>query len=165
MASPVALVAVGLLFIAQRPPWDPLLMTAGMYHYVSHFEDHSREGILDYAVGQYELVYYEEGLSSVVTVARNTDSDNMWLANNGKVDASTSTDMPTQVLCSLLPLQFRDELDDVLGGFDDEPDSRQKTTRTMSEEPDAERLKVLALAALERDTRSDLHACRGEAGS
>ena len=114
MASPVALVAVGLLFIAQRPPWDPLLMTAGMYHYVSHFEDHTREGILDYAVGQYELVYYEEGLSSVVTVARNTDSDNMWLANNGKVDASTSTDMPTQVLCSLLPLQFRDELDDVL---------------------------------------------------
>ncbi len=114
LASPVALVAVGLLFVAQRPPWDPLLMTAGMYHYVSHFEDHSREGILDYAVGQYELVFYEEGLSSVVTVAKNLESDNMWLANNGKVDASTSTDMPTQVLCSLLPLQFRDELDDVL---------------------------------------------------
>jgi len=114
LASPVVLVALLLLFVAQRPPWNPLLMTAGMYHYVSHFEDHTREGILDYAVGQYELVYYEEGLSSVVTVARNLESENMWLANNGKVDASTSTDMPTQVLCSLLPLQFKEELDDVL---------------------------------------------------
>ncbi len=113
-ASPVALVAVLLLFVAQRPPWDPMLMTAGMYHYVSHFDDHSREGIYDYAVGKYELVFYKEGLSSVVTVAENNDSGNMWLANNGKVDASTSTDMPTQVLCSLLPLQFRDDLDEVL---------------------------------------------------
>ena len=89
-------------------------MTAGMYHYVSHFEDHSREGILDYSVGQYDLVFYEEGLSSVVTVARNRETENMWLANNGKVDASTTTDMPTQVLCSLLPLQFAPALDDVM---------------------------------------------------
>ena len=37
-----------LLFVAQRPPWDPMLMTAGLYHYVSHFDDHSREGILHY---------------------------------------------------------------------------------------------------------------------
>lgn len=111
---PVGLVALLLLFVAQRPPWDPMLMTAGMYHYVSHFEDHSREGIYDYAVGKYELVFYREGLSSVVTVAENKDSGNMWLANNGKVDASTNTDMPTQVLCSLLPLQFREDLDEVL---------------------------------------------------
>jgi len=113
-ASPVALVTLLLLFVAQRPPWDPMLMTAGMYHYVSHFDDHSREGIYDYAVGLYDLVYYEEGLSTVVTVAKNRDTDNMWLANNGKVDASTSTDMPTQVLCSLLPLQYANDLDDVL---------------------------------------------------
>jgi spermidine synthase len=113
-ATPVGLVALALFFVAQRPPWDPMLMTAGMYHYVSHFEDHTREGILDYAIGQYDLVFYEEGLSSVVTVATNKESSNMWLANNGKVDASTSTDMPTQVLCSLLPLQFKEKLDDVL---------------------------------------------------
>nr|MBA2321016.1 fused MFS/spermidine synthase [Deltaproteobacteria bacterium] len=88
--------AIGLIFgfVAQRPPWDPLLMTAGMYHYVSHFDEHSREDILDFSVRAYELLYYEEGLSSVVTVARNRASDNIWLANNGKVDASTTTDMP-----------------------------------------------------------------------
>ncbi len=115
-AAPAGLAVVNLtLFVlGARPPWDPMLMTAGMYHYVSHFEDHSREGILDYSVGKYELVFYQEGLSSVVTVAQNIDSGNMWLANNGKVDASTTTDMPTQVLCALLPMQFVDDPSDVL---------------------------------------------------
>ncbi|MEO0602260.1 MAG: fused MFS/spermidine synthase [Myxococcota bacterium] len=111
---PVAAVAGALGLVAVRPPWDPLLMTAGMYHYVSHFDDHTRQGIEEYARDLYELVYYEEGLSTVVTVARNTETQNMWLANNGKVDASTTSDMPTQVLCSLLPLQYVESPDDVL---------------------------------------------------
>jgi spermidine synthase len=101
-------------FAVVRPPWDPLMMTSGMYHYVTAFEDHSREGIERYARGLYDLVFYEEGLSTVVTVAKNRKTENMWLANNGKVDASTTSDMPTQVLCSLLPMQFREERDDVL---------------------------------------------------
>lgn len=112
--APVAVVGLSLLFVARRPPWDPLLMTAGMYQYVTHFEDHSREGIADYAMNQYDLVYYEEGISTIVTVARNRNSQNMWLANNGKLDASTTTDMPTQVLCALLPMQFVDDPEEVL---------------------------------------------------
>ncbi|MBA2320161.1 MAG: hypothetical protein H0V89_03310, partial [Deltaproteobacteria bacterium] len=32
----------------------------------------------------------------------------------GKVDASTTTDMPTQVMCALLPMQFVEKPDDVL---------------------------------------------------
>jgi len=112
--APVMAVGAGLLLVARQPPWDPMLMTSGMYHYVSHFDDHSRRGILEYSIELYELVFYEEGLSSVVTVARNTETDNMWLANNGKVDASTTTDMPTQVLCSLLPMQFVENPKDVL---------------------------------------------------
>ena len=111
---PVAVGLLGVGFFVFQPPWNAMLMTAGMYKYVSHFEDHSREGIYSYAVHEYELLFYAEGLSSVVTVAKNKDSDNIWLANNGKVDASTSTDMPTQVLCSLLPMQFVDTPKDVL---------------------------------------------------
>jgi spermidine synthase len=114
LAVPLGAVGLIMAMVARKPPWDPMLMTAGMYHYVSHFSDHSREGILDYSVSQYELVFYEEGLSSVVTVAKNRDSGNMWLANNGKVDASTTTDLPTQVLCSLLPMMFVEKPDDVM---------------------------------------------------
>jgi len=111
---PVAAAAIGLSGFAFRPPWDPLLMTAGMYHYVSHFDDHSREGIREYALDLYRPLYYDEGLSTVVTVAENTNTNNMWLANNGKVDASTTSDMPTQVLCSLLPMQYVEDPEDVL---------------------------------------------------
>ncbi len=107
-------VALAVLTLAVPPRWDPLLMTAGMYKYVTSFKDHSRAGIRNYAVDQYDLLYYKEGLSSVVTVARNQDTKNIWLANNGKVDASTSADMPTQVMVSLLPMQFVDDPSDVL---------------------------------------------------
>jgi len=91
-----------------------LLLTAGMYKYVKDLSDHSREGLLSYAVNQYDLLYYEEGVSSVVTVARNRDTGNLWLANNGKVEASTTLDMPTQVLVSLLPFPYVEEPKDVL---------------------------------------------------
>jgi spermidine synthase len=114
LAAPLGMVGLLLVFAAQRPPWDPMLMTAGMYHYVSHFSDHSRQGVLDFTISQYELLFYEEGLSSVVTVAKNRSSDNVWLANNGKVDASTTTDLPTQILCSLLPMQFAEDPEEVM---------------------------------------------------
>jgi spermidine synthase len=97
-----------------RPPWNPLLMTAGMYKYVSEIDDHSRAAIYRYAVQRYNLLFYEEGLSSVVTVAQNPETGNIWLANNGKVDASTSLDMPTQILVALLPFQFRPEATDTM---------------------------------------------------
>ncbi|HHO50113.1 MAG TPA: hypothetical protein ENK18_04385, partial [Deltaproteobacteria bacterium] len=149
-ASPVVMLGLGLLFVAQRPPWDPMMMTAGMYHYVSHFEDHTRQGIEEYSRGLYELVFYDEGLSSVVTVAKNTESENMWLANNGKVDASTTTDMPTQVLCSLLPMQFVSDPQDVLviglaSGI---------TAGAVSLIPDVQRLDVVELEpAIEQASR------------
>ncbi len=105
---------VGLLFFSP-PPWEPLLMTAGMYKYVSDLEpeERTRQGVLDFAVTPYELLYYQEGLSSVVTVA-SSKSGNIWLANNGKVDASTSVDMPTQVLVAHLPYAFKPKPENVL---------------------------------------------------
>ena len=106
--------AAAVLVLVLRPTWDPLILTAGMYKYASDFKDHSRDGIMAFTVGDYELRYYREGLSSVVTVAENSETGNIWLANNGKVDASTTTDMPTQVLCAMLPLQFVPEPSEVL---------------------------------------------------
>lgn len=116
----VVLVGAGCAVLALSPRRTEdlhqrqLLLTAGMYKYVSHVSDHSREGILKYTVEQYDLLYYREGLSSVVTVAQNKESHNIWLANNGKVEASTTVDMPTQVMVSLLPFPFVEEPRDVL---------------------------------------------------
>ena len=106
---------IGLLHW-KKPPWDPLVMTAGMYKYVSDLDpaDRTRDGILAFAVDPYELIFYEEGLSSVVTVAQSKESGNIWLANNGKVDASTVVDMPTQVMCAHLAYLFRPEAKNTL---------------------------------------------------
>jgi hypothetical protein len=71
-------------------------------------DEYDRKSVMDFAVTPYDLLFYEEGLSSVVTVAR-AASGNMWLANNGKVDASTSIDMPTQLLVAHLPFAFHPE--------------------------------------------------------
>jgi spermidine synthase len=92
--------------ISYPPPWEPLLMTAGMFKYVTELSDRSRANVWAYAVEPYELLYYNEGLSSVVTVAQNRKTGNIWLANNGKVDASTTSDMPTQVMVGHLPFFF-----------------------------------------------------------
>jgi spermidine synthase len=101
------LVGVGVPFVVQAP-WNPMWMSGGMYQYVSQFDDHSREGMMTYAQGDHEVVFYEEGLSTVVLVGRNPKSGNLWLANNGKVDASTAGDLRTQILISLVPGLFHE---------------------------------------------------------
>jgi len=103
---------VGSLWL--RPPWDPLLMSAGMYKYVSELSDYSHEAVRNYAISDYDLLYYAEGIASVVTVARSRGSGNIWLANNGKVDASTKQDLRTQILLAHLPFTVREDARDVL---------------------------------------------------
>jgi len=95
--------------ILTPPPWDPLLMTSGMYKYVSDLSGSTQENIDRFAVADFELLYYDEGYSSVVTVAQSRRSGNIWLANNGKVDASSTLDMPTQVLVAHLPFLFHND--------------------------------------------------------
>ena len=65
---------------------------------VSDLRDYSHEAVRDYALSDFELLYYSEGTTSVVTVARGRESGNIWLANNGKVDASSQEDLQTQLL-------------------------------------------------------------------
>ena len=48
------------------------------------------------------IVYYRGGLSSTVSVHR--ERDNLFLRVNGKTDASTTDDMPTQLMLGHLPL-------------------------------------------------------------
>ncbi len=108
----LVLVLLGTLWL--RPPWDPLLMSAGMYKYVSDLSEYSHEALRNYAISDYELLYYAEGIASVVTVARSRGSGNLWLANNGKVDASTKQDLRTQVLLAHLPFVYRPDAEQVL---------------------------------------------------
>jgi len=111
-AGGFAVVTAALMFFAA--PWQPLLMTAGTYKYVYQLETTSRASVWDQNVEPYELLYYAEGLTSVVTVAEHKVTEDRWLANNGKIDASSKADMPTQVLVSHMPFFYRPESEKVL---------------------------------------------------
>lgn len=102
----VAAVLCTLGLWQSNPPWDPAFMTAGVYKYIQDLDSPTRKNLWDYAVRDYDLLYYKEGRTTVVTVAQSKHSGNIWMANNGKVEASTTVDMPTQVLVSHLPFLF-----------------------------------------------------------
>ncbi len=95
-------------------PWNPLQMTAGTYKYVYNMDIRTRDAVYKSTVAPYELMYYAEGLSSVVTVAKNKKTGDVWLANNGKIDASSKADMPTQVLVSHMPYFYRPQSETVM---------------------------------------------------
>ncbi len=110
----VAAAAMVAIIGVVRPPWDPLLMSSGMYKYASDLTDRTRQGVINYAVAPFDLLYYNEGPSSVITVARTAATGNIWLANNGKVDASSQNDLATQLLVAHLPFFIRPDLESVL---------------------------------------------------
>ena len=97
----------------QKPPWEPRLMTAGLYSYVTTLSDVSRDGVIEMVTGSTELVFYKEGLSSVVTVERDLRDGNVFLSNNGKVEASLY-DMDTQLLLAHVPFAFAPSAERVL---------------------------------------------------
>lgn len=102
------LAAAGAIFVAARPAWDPLVMNSGVFQYaeelggrgltVRKFASMARSGL--------EMLFYEEGMTASVLVARQTASDNVWMAINGKLDASSKSDIDTQLLLGHLPMLF-----------------------------------------------------------
>ena len=96
------------------PPWNALLMSSGPYKYATELKDYSRSAIHDALVRDSSLLFYKEGASSVVSVVYNKQSGNLWMSNNGKIDASTGGDMETQILLGHLPLLFRPDAQRVL---------------------------------------------------
>lgn len=91
----LALVVSALIWIS--PSWNRSNFTAGLFrtHQASRY-------IQDGGLFQRNIVYYRDGISTTVSVEKLAGS---WvLRNNGKVEASSRTDMPTQILVGLMPV-------------------------------------------------------------
>lgn len=112
-ALAVACVASALLSVALRPAWDVLMMNSGVYMNVQDvakgWHEFERRIRTDTAV-----VYARDGLTTSVLVARQSAFDNLYLAVNGKTDASSREDLETQVVLGQLPLLFHPDPRDVL---------------------------------------------------
>lgn len=96
----VATLAVALLV----PAWDAKLYAVGVHLRISDFADPSAAGIRRFADEGWELLAYDHGATGAVAVGRSLRTGNVWLSVNGKVDASTGEDMPTQRLSGVLPV-------------------------------------------------------------
>jgi spermidine synthase len=108
-ASALCLAAIALF----EPPWDSEVMSSAVYRYAPQLSAKSKQELFDFLKrGQGETIYYKEGITATVAVQR--QSGGRVLKVNGKPEASTTGDMPTQILIGTLPLLARQQTDDVL---------------------------------------------------
>ncbi len=100
----LALATIGCGLALVSPRWDPALYAVGVGLRVHEFADLSPRAVERFAHEGWTLRAYEDGQSASVAVGQSTKTGNLWLSLNGKVDASTGDDMPTQVLSGSLPV-------------------------------------------------------------
>jgi spermidine synthase len=106
-----ALCVVGIVLL--EPAWDSQVMSSAVYRYAPQLSNKSKTELFDYLRrGQGESIFYKEGITATVAVQRL--GDGRALKVNGKPEASTTGDMPTQILIGSLPLLVRRQTDDVL---------------------------------------------------
>ncbi len=116
-ASVTAALLVSLPLLAPR--WEPLAMSSGVYKEAPLFLRlyASPPEVFTRLLPQFSLLYYRDGPTATVTVTERPsleDHRHLALAIDGKVDASTSGDMPTQVLSGHLPLLLHPDPETVL---------------------------------------------------
>ncbi|HKY33100.1 MAG TPA: fused MFS/spermidine synthase, partial [Candidatus Polarisedimenticolia bacterium] len=104
-----ALAAVVPFLLAGAPAWNATAMTSGVYQYAPRYLEQftSRSRFRDFYRKQ-PLLYYRDGPTTTVSVERRPERyegrPNLVLTVNGKVDASSTGDMDTQVLAGQLPM-------------------------------------------------------------
>jgi spermidine synthase len=112
-AGLAASVLLIIIVVLGEPPWDPEVMSSAVYRYAPSLIDKSRQELFDYLKrGQGETIFYKEGITATVAVQR--QGGGKVLKVNGKPEASTAGDMPTQILIGAMPLLVREHTDDVL---------------------------------------------------
>ena len=110
----LSLLLVGLMatFMIMPPGWNALVMSSGMFQYATVLDDDfSQEDYWNLTEGNYQLLFYEEGLTSTIAVLM--DGPDVLLINGGKIDASNRSDINTQLLLGHLPLLFHPQPLDV----------------------------------------------------
>jgi spermidine synthase/tetratricopeptide (TPR) repeat protein len=88
------------------PRWDPILINSGPFLYAGAFEEDLRQGadIRELLHNNFDVLFHEDGVEATVSVLEQRASGERDLRINGKTDASSTHDMPTQVLLAHLPV-------------------------------------------------------------
>lgn len=91
-------------FIWFRPGWEPEVISSGPYIYYKGYTDiESVPELKDYLKSELKTLYHKEGVEATVSVFKVASQKTLALRINGKTDASTSSDMTTQIFTGHLP--------------------------------------------------------------
>jgi spermidine synthase len=97
------------------PAWKAPLMVSGVYIYARNFDKTSRQELLKmYDPENDPLLFYKEGHTCTISVHKSRRTEAIYMKSNGKVEASSIGDMPTQVLVGQIPMLLAPRLDEVL---------------------------------------------------
>lgn len=86
-----------------RPRWDPLIRTSGVFLYAPDYASAATYASFVRQTHAFQLLFHADGVNSTVAVLQ-TPWGERFMRINGKTDASTATDTPTQLLQGYLPL-------------------------------------------------------------
>ena len=101
----LAAAGICLLFLfLWTPSWDQQKVSMGLFR-IAHLKRHTS------LPSTAPIAYYKEGLYATVTIEKY--GRHRALKFNGKTDASSASDMPTQIQSGLLPFLFRPKAKDV----------------------------------------------------
>jgi spermidine synthase len=84
------------------PAWNPSVMSSGPAVYAGTYLKAAKGSTLRDVLRKQEILFYRDGRSGTVSVERIGEHINLRV--NGKYDAGTSGDMPTQLMSGHLPL-------------------------------------------------------------
>lgn len=111
----VLVVVVPVIYHFKAPSWDQRVFGSAVYRLRDRVESLDA---LKQRLEKREFVYYKDGTDATIAVARDPISRgegfNLSLLINGKPDASTDTDMQTQLLIAHLPMLLHPDPQDVL---------------------------------------------------
>ena len=108
-AAACVVLAAGVLLL---PHWDRRVMSSGAAIYARWYVDAARGQNLAGLLRSQNIVYYRDGLSATVAVSQ--AGEHFFLRVNGKLDAGTAGDMPTQLMSGHLPLLLHADPKNVL---------------------------------------------------
>ena len=102
----VAAAVVGIICVFVIPSWDKMVISSGPSVYAPKYAEIKRGEEREKGIsGQgEELLYYREGTEATVAVKKRLHTGTVVMAVNGKVDASNSGDMYTQLMVGHIPL-------------------------------------------------------------
>lgn len=100
--GPAAVALAAALGVFLLPAWDQRVMSSGPAVYARQYLDDAERRDLASVLRDQEILFYRDGRSGTVSV--NRAGPHLFLRVNGKMDAGTAVDMPTQLMSGHLPV-------------------------------------------------------------